>query len=103
MSATRNNKLFATTRPTMSIHILTSEDQMTPIRSLEEVWARRMGIEDAPFRAVVAAKCATETQKFSEEKGEVVTDEKSDQMPESVFETETPARGDCTRDKQSPD
>lgn len=102
MSSTRN-RLFATTRPTMSIHILTPEDQMTPIRALEEVWARRMGIEDAPFRDVVAAKCATETQKFSEEKGEVVTDEKSDQLPESVFETETPARGDCARDKQSSD
>jgi hypothetical protein len=102
MSSTRN-RLFATTRPTLSIHILTSEDQMTPIRALEDEWARRMGIEDAPFRDVVAASCATETQKFDDGKGEVVPDEKPDKLPESVFETETPARGDCARDKQSPD
>ncbi len=99
MSSTRN-RLFATTRPTMSIHILTPEDQMTPIRALEEVWARRMGIEDAPFRDLVAAKCATETQKV---KDEVEPDEKPDKLPESITETETPARGDCIRDKQSPD
>jgi hypothetical protein len=96
-------RLFTTTRPTMSIHILTPEDQMTPIRALEDEWARRMGIEDAPFRDSVATTVATETQKFSEEKEEVVTDEKSDKLPESVFETETPARGDTARDKQSPD
>lgn len=102
MSSTRN-RLFATTRPTMSIHILTPEDQMTPIRALEEVWARRMGIEDAPFRDVVATKCATETQRFDDEKGEVVPDEKADKLPESIFETETPGRKDCIRDKRSPD
>jgi hypothetical protein len=87
----------------MSVHILTPEDLMTPIRALEDEWARRMGIEDAPFRDVTAKQCATETQKFDEKKGEVVADSQPDKLPESIFETETPGRKDCIRDKRSPD
>ena len=95
--------LFATTRPSPAAAIVTLDDEMAPIRALEGEWARRMGIEDAPYRRALAEGFRAETQRWSEKEGEVVSDEPQGPPPETIFDTETPARGDHRRDKQSPD
>jgi hypothetical protein len=94
--------LFVTTRPSpaQGLEFPSSDAEMT---QMEQDWARRVGLEDAPFRMGAGAKTVTDT--YTKDGTDEARDvESPDELPgHTYYETETHNGKDKTRDAQSPD
>ena len=93
--------LFVTTRPSPAAG-LTFPNSDAEGTQLEKEWARRMGLEQAPFRM---AGVSTASDTYTRDGADHARDmESPDELPgHTYYETETHDGKDKTRDSQSPD
>lgn len=96
--------LFVNVRPSRAEAMTSPSEVARAVRASEAAWARRAGIEDAPFRRAAASRddFSTINETMTANGGDVVQDKQSPDFADSEYATDT-ERGKQVRDRQSPD
>jgi hypothetical protein len=96
--------LFVNARPSRAEAMIAPSEVARAVRASEVAWARRAGIEDAPFRVAAASRddFSTINETMTGNGGDAVQDKQSPDFADSEYATDT-ERGKQVRDRQSPD